>query len=146
MPHASAYSNNDVSIRAVAGRAALRSHAMNNCSLIAGQSFVPWRQALCRTDLAALLPHVATHKSILLCLGRVCAELGNRSHQGAPALWPKEITEEGLLRSRPLLYSELGFILYAMISIAVHCISGELRGGTFGNRARGYGAAHSMPD
>ncbi|RMH87080.1 ABC transporter substrate-binding protein [Pseudomonas sp. AOB-7] len=42
---------------------------------------------------------------------RVRAELRNGTYQGALALWPREIGEEGLIASRPLFYSELGLFV-----------------------------------
>lgn len=42
---------------------------------------------------------------------RARADLRNGSYQGALALWPQEIIEEGLIASRPLFYSQLGFFV-----------------------------------
>lgn len=42
---------------------------------------------------------------------RVRMALRNGNYQGALALWPKEINEEGLQPSRPLFYSELGLFI-----------------------------------
>ncbi len=42
---------------------------------------------------------------------RVRADLQSGNYQGALALWPKEVSEEGLIASRPLFYSELGLFV-----------------------------------
>jgi polar amino acid transport system substrate-binding protein len=75
---------------------------------------------------------------------RVRAELGNRSYQGALALWPKEITEEGLRASRPLFYSELGLFIRNDFPLQFTAL-GELRGETLGI-VRGYGYPQHILD
>ncbi|MBC9251597.1 ABC transporter substrate-binding protein [Pseudomonas alcaligenes] len=49
---------------------------------------------------------------------RVRADLHSGLYQGALALWPQEIIEEGLTASRPLFYSQLG--LFVRRSRPVH--------------------------
>ena len=68
---------------------------------------------------------------------RVRMGLRNRSYQGALALWPQEVKEEGLLASRPLFYSELGLFVRNDHPLPFNQLQ-ELRGQTLGI-VRGYG-------
>jgi polar amino acid transport system substrate-binding protein len=68
---------------------------------------------------------------------RVRAALGSGRYQGALALWPKEIKEEGLQASRPLFYSELGLFTRNGYPLQFSRLQ-ELRGKTLGI-VRGYG-------
>jgi len=68
---------------------------------------------------------------------RVRRELGNGNYQGALALWPKEIQEEGLQPSRPLFYSELGLFIRNGYTLQFNKLQ-ELQGRTLGI-VRGYG-------
>jgi polar amino acid transport system substrate-binding protein len=63
--------------------------------------------------------------------------LRNSSYQGALALWPQEVKEEGLLASRPLFYSELGLFVRNDHPLPFNQLQ-ELRGQTLGI-VRGYG-------
>ncbi|MBU0903114.1 MAG: transporter substrate-binding domain-containing protein [Gammaproteobacteria bacterium] len=69
---------------------------------------------------------------------RVRMGLRNRSYQGALALWPQEVKEEGLLASRPLFYSELGLFVRNDHPLPFNQLQ-ELRGQTLGI-VRGYGS------
>ena len=68
---------------------------------------------------------------------RVRMGLRNSSYQGALALWPQEVKEEGLLASRPLFYSELGLFVRNDHPLPFNQLQ-ELRGQTLGI-VRGYG-------
>ncbi|MFG0720446.1 substrate-binding periplasmic protein [Pseudomonas sp. GLN_6] len=75
---------------------------------------------------------------------RVRVELGNGNYQGALALWPKEVKEEGLLPSRPLFYSELGLFIRDGYPLQFNQLQ-ELRGKTLGI-VRGYGYPQHILD
>lgn len=75
---------------------------------------------------------------------RVRAELGNGNYQGALALWPKEVKEEGLQPSRPLFYSELGLFIRNDDPLQFSQLQ-ELRGRTLGI-VRGYGYPQHVLD
>jgi polar amino acid transport system substrate-binding protein len=75
---------------------------------------------------------------------RVRVELGNGNYQGALALWPKEINEEGLQPSRPLFYSELGLFIRNDYPLQFSQLQ-ELRGKTLGI-VRGYGYPQHILD
>ena len=75
---------------------------------------------------------------------RVRMGLRNRSYQGALALWPQEIKEEGLLASRPLFYSELGLFVRNDQPLPFNQLQ-ELRGQTLGI-VRGYGYPQHILD
>jgi polar amino acid transport system substrate-binding protein len=75
---------------------------------------------------------------------RVRMELGNGNYQGALALWPKEIKEEGLQPSRPLFYSELGLFIRNGYPLQFSSLQ-ELRGHTLGI-VRGYGYPQHILD
>jgi polar amino acid transport system substrate-binding protein len=68
---------------------------------------------------------------------RVRAELGSGDFQGALALWPKEIEEEGLIASQPLFYSRLGVFVRTDAPQPFHSVA-DLRGRRIG-AVRGYG-------
>lgn len=68
---------------------------------------------------------------------RVRMGLRNSSYQGALALWPQEVKEEGLLASRPLFYSELGLFVRNDHPLPFNQLQ-ELRGQTLGI-VRGHG-------
>lgn len=63
--------------------------------------------------------------------------LRNRNYQGALALWPSEIKEEGLHASRPLFYGNLGLFVRTDHALQFTDLR-ELRGQTLGI-VRGYG-------
>lgn len=67
---------------------------------------------------------------------RVRRALQNRSHQGAMALWPSDITADGLQASRPLFYSELGLFIRSDYPLQFTDLK-QLRGQTLGI-VRGY--------
>ena len=75
---------------------------------------------------------------------RVRMALHNRSYQGALALWPKEVKEEGLHPSRPLFYSELGLFIRNGYPLQFSRLQ-ELRGQTLGI-VRGYGYPQHILD
>ncbi|MFP5420760.1 MAG: substrate-binding periplasmic protein [Gammaproteobacteria bacterium] len=75
---------------------------------------------------------------------RARVELGNGNYQGALALWPKEINEEGLQPSRPLFYSELGLFIRNGYPLQFSQLQ-ELRGRTLGI-VRGYGYPQHILD
>lgn len=75
---------------------------------------------------------------------RVRVELGNGNYQGALALWPKEVKEEGLQPSRPLFYSELGLFIRNDYPLQFSRLQ-ELRGQTLGI-VRGYGYPQHILD
>lgn len=68
---------------------------------------------------------------------RVRADLRSGNYQGALALWPKEVSEERLIASRPLFYSELGLFVrrdYELQFSTLQQLAGEKLG-----IVRGYG-------
>ncbi|WP_090383146.1 substrate-binding periplasmic protein [Pseudomonas anguilliseptica] len=75
---------------------------------------------------------------------RARVELSNGNYQGALALWPKEVKEEGLLPSRPLFYSELGLFIRDGYPLQFNQLQ-ELRGKTLGI-VRGYGYPQHILD
>jgi len=75
---------------------------------------------------------------------RVRMALGSGNYQGALALWPKEVQEEGLQPSRPLFYSELGLFIRSGYPLQFSRLQ-ELHGQTLGI-VRGYGYPQHILD
>ena len=69
---------------------------------------------------------------------RVRLELRKGTYQGALALWPREIAEEGLEPTRTLFYSELGLFMRRDVRPLRFTELSELRGRKLGI-VRGYG-------
>lgn len=75
---------------------------------------------------------------------RVRADLRNGNYQGALALWPKEVSEERLIASRPLFYSELGLFVRRSYPLQFSTLS-QLAGEKLGI-VRGYGYPQQILD
>jgi polar amino acid transport system substrate-binding protein len=76
---------------------------------------------------------------------RVRLALRNGTYQGALALWPREIAEEGLQPTRTLFYSELGLFMRRDTSPLRFTELSELRGRKLGI-VRGYGYSSQFSD